>query len=269
MLSGNRYARGVVARAIFRPTAAQQRFFKRIRDYVCAHRADFVDAAALVLSRTDAHARTMDHAENRTYARLVVFGRLASTWDLSHLTSSKRYLHARAILYTAWLLTDPDAGERGLGLSEMERTPMLPPGTKLDDPSTCWDRGAAKWEVFDPKGDNTKAWWRQLKLAWEELRPRVRSQVGAAEVADAPSLVPREIEVLRVLIESPPSTCLVAARLCDEALKRNKRHTFITDSYFRSKTVPRLKPWGLKSEGKRGYSLPADALARRVYGARG
>lgn len=172
-----------MARTIFRPTSVQQRFFRRIRKYVCGHSTEFVDAAALVIRLTEAKAKTMDHAENQTFARLVSFARESSTWDLTHLRSAERLLRARAIVYVTWLLTDADAADRGVGLTAMERTPMLAPDSKIDEPGVCLDRGWAKWEVFDPKGDSTRAWWRQLKLAWDELRVTSVSPRGSAGAA--------------------------------------------------------------------------------------
>lgn len=103
----------------------------------------------------------------------------------------------------------------------------------------------------------------------DELDGIDTAQSVEAAPVEPPVLVPREIEILRVFVDSPPMTCLTSVAVCEAAYKRAPNLGLMSENYFRSKTVPRLKPWGLRSHGKRGYSLPADAPARRAYGRHG
>ncbi len=79
----------------------------------------------------------------------------------------------------------------------------------------------------------------------------------------------RDREFLLIFIEQPPGLCLTSTRLCELFGNRATGLSVPADSAFRTRIVPRLLAWGLQNEGKRGYSLPADALARRVFSAGG
>lgn len=136
----------------FRPTVEQWELFCNIRDYVQANREEF-DEAREYLARTYSlnAIGSRDRREEETflgkemarlhrkppagllkhrrsplngpYIRLIRFVRDQHRRDLSSLGDRERDIWARRVLYVTWLITDPDAGERGLLADDFLKTP--------------------------------------------------------------------------------------------------------------------------------------------------
>jgi hypothetical protein len=107
-----------------------------------------------------------------------------------------------------------------------------------------------------------------LAAVTTELRAQVPDPIVIRDTPPAEmgeTLTEQDLVFMKILLESPPHLWLKSQRLCDLFAQREKRLSTPSDSVFRSRTVPKLKTWGLAPGGKLGYRLPDDALARKVF----
>lgn len=186
--------------------------------------------------------------------------------ELNLATASEDEL--RAVLVLGWLVHDRETQAVSPVICEFQRLPW--PWDSVVEAEPCQGRAMLNVGLQD-RGDR---FWTQLEHAWEVLAPNhadsgrrssrqdhVSFQV---DLGDAPPLTPPEIAMLRVFLDSPLPVCVKADAVCEAAFNRHRDHGRMDAADFRTRIVPRLKKWGLKSEGRRGYSLPPDALARRA-----
>lgn len=175
-------ATGAVAPTVysrdFRPLPADTARFDAIRDEIAAHPADYHEAGAwmetryapfgILAARAESTYRESDRfpapedRRNEPAWRLsccaidVREDRRSGALDLSALGDDQRLIMARRIMYLTWLVTDPDARERGVGVSALEaaRWPAREDGVF----GRAWVRGVAYLEPDLWRGLLDEAW---------------------------------------------------------------------------------------------------------------
>jgi hypothetical protein len=210
---------------------------------------------------------------HETFARLTRFCRDAVEWDLSQFTDQGLDLHAHAILYVNWLITDPEAPRRGLRLTTMENASFeahssdaaKAVATEAQEPNRNWymDRQWVRLVVFEKDFNIQDSWFDLVRIALYEVslpRPKTRG-ISTAEMCAAQSY-------LWVIQQQP-----------DLRSEGNKRFTAEQHKYvrlndcpaYREKKCPaKFRTWmaqasrGMNAMGRvGGIDLDSAALAGR------
>lgn len=89
-----------------------------------------------------------------------------------------------------------------------------------------------------------------------------RSVPKEADIHDLrlPPMTKKEAAVLNLLAEREPHLPITSEKLASELTRLHR--PFTEASGIRTRIIPKFKKLGLETHGKRGYSFPADALAR-------
>lgn len=185
----------------FRPSPSQARHFKAIQEHITNNPELYRDAAAFITkhysmkairrrelqSRPPAWRRSLPKGakivristRNKRWFRLCQFaadgvGRPGEQpWDLSTLSDRERVVRARAVCYVMWLLMDPDASNRGVGLTDLEQAgfevdDFPAKGRKRGAKSLHFDRRWARMTVLDMSLQAREAWLRLVEAASDE-----------------------------------------------------------------------------------------------------
>jgi hypothetical protein len=119
------------------------------------------------------YVRVESSPENATFRRLMVLFNDAVEWDLSLFSDEGRLLHAQVLLYATWLMTDPEAGQRGVALTGMEQATFelgdAPHDARQED-DFCLDRLWVRMSQLDRDNPQLQRLIEQVRIALFEVR---------------------------------------------------------------------------------------------------